>query len=188
MRRLAHLDDTECITLARRGDRQAFSALVARHQDRIHRFLLRLTHSAEDALDLTQDTFLRAFQHLDQWRPEARFTTWLFQIARNLAIDRLRRDARVAFVAWPDDLQLADPAAGPEAALETAQRYRQLEAALARLPREHREILLLREIEGLSYDDLGTVLDLHPGTVKSRLARARAALLEKMQHRLEPLP
>lgn len=182
MRALHHLDDDECIARAQQGDVAAFSELVARYQDRIYRFLVRLTRSPDDALELTQETFLSAYQALARWRPEARFTTWLFRIARNQAFDWLRRHKRVDFVAWGDeqDLGLADPASTPDVALETVQRLRGLERALARLPTDHREILLLREIEEMSYDDIAEVLDISLGTVKSRIARARAGLLEKM--------
>lgn len=182
MRALQHLEENECIARAQRGEVAAFSELVARYQDRIYRFLVRLTRSLDDALELTQETFLSAYQALARWRPEARFTTWLFRIARNQAFDWLRRNKRVEFVALGDeqDVGFADPAPTPDVTLESVQRLRQLERALARLPTEHREILLLREIEAMSYEDIAEVLDIRLGTVKSRIARARAGLLEKM--------
>lgn len=185
MRPLASLDDHECAARAQRGDGRAFSELVGRYQDRVYRFLLRLTRSPGDAMDLTQDTFLRAFQGIGGWRPDALFRTWLFRIARNLAFDRLRRDRLVEFVELDDETDAPDAAAGPEEAFATAQRIRLLESALAQLSPEHREIILLREIEGMSYDELAAVLALHPGTVKSRLARARAALLDLLENRME---
>ena len=182
MRAFHHLEDDECIARAQQGDVAAFSELVARYQDRIYRFLVRLTRSQDDAMDLTQETFLSAYQALPRWQPDARFTTWLFRIARNQAFDWLRRRKRVEFVPLDDehDLGIADPAPTPDRVLETVQRLRGLERALARLPTEHREILLLREIEEMSYDDIADVLDISLGTVKSRIARARAKLLEKM--------
>lgn len=188
MRIFQHLDDHQCVTRAQGGEAKAFSELVARYQDRIHRFLVRLTCSRDDALELTQETFLRAYQGLPRWRPDARFSTWLFQIARNQAFDLLRRNKRVEFVPLEDDHLAAAPGPGPDAALETAQRLRLLEASLARLPIEHREILLLREIEDMPYEDISAVLGLNMGTVKSRIARARAALLGKMPCRIEELP
>jgi RNA polymerase sigma-70 factor (ECF subfamily) len=175
--RIRSASDDDCVTLAQQGDRAAFSTLVSRYQDRIYRFVLRLTRSQDDALDLTQETFLHAYQGLAAWRPDAAFSTWLFRIARNLAFDGLRRSQRVEFVALEEDFDMADDAPTPDMRLETVQRYRQLEAALARLPVEHREILLLREIEAMSYEEIAAVLELNPGTVKSRIARARAALL-----------
>lgn len=177
MRNLSHLDESECISRAQRGDVSAFSELVSRFQDRIYRFLVRLTRSQDDARDLTQETFLRAFQSLPRWAPDARFTTWLFRIARNLAFDLLRRHKRVEFVALEEDATIVDPTHGPDDVLQTAQRLRLLEAALLRLPAEHREILLLREIEDMTYDDIADVLGLNLGTVKSRIARARSALI-----------
>ncbi len=182
MRALHHLEDDECIAGAQQGDVAAFSELVARYQDRIYRFLVRLTRSQDDAMELTQETFLSAYQALPRWRPDARFTTWLFRIARNQAFDWLRRRKRVEFLPLEDEQELgiADPAPSPDQALETVQRLRELERALARLPTEHREILLLREVEEMSYEDIADVLDISPGTVKSRIARARAGLLEKM--------
>jgi RNA polymerase sigma-70 factor (ECF subfamily) len=180
MRTLAHLDDLECAARARGGDGKAFAALVTRHQGRIYRFLLRLLHSPDDALELTQDTFLHAYQGMAGWRPEATFKTWLFRIARNLAFDRLRRDKLVSFVELDEGTDPPDPSAGPEALAETAERLRLLEGALQRLAAEHREVLLLREIEDLSYDEIAAVLNLNAGTVKSRIARARAALLAQL--------
>ena len=189
---LHDLDDEQCAALAQQGQRGAFTALVRRYQDRIYRFLLRLTHSPDDARELAQETFLHAYQALPRWTPQARLSTWLFRIARNLAFDWLRRGKRVEFVPLNEDdsegggegygAYCRDPAPGPDAVLETAQRYQGLEAALARLPTEHREILLLREIEEMSYEDIAAVLNLNTGTVKSRIARARAGLLEKMPH------
>lgn len=177
MRNLSHLDESECISRAQRGDVSAFSELVSRFQDRIYRFLVRLTRSQDDARDLTQETFLRAFQSLPRWTPDARFTTWLFRIARNLAFDLLRRHKRVEFVSLEEDATIVDTAQGPDDVLQTAQRLRLLEAALLRLPAEHREILLLREVEDMTYDDIADVLGLNLGTVKSRIARARCALI-----------
>jgi RNA polymerase sigma factor (sigma-70 family) len=188
MRNLAHLDDEQCAALAQQGEGKAFSVLVTRYQDRIFRFLLRLVRSRDDAQDLTQDTFLRAHQALAQWRADSRFRAWLFRIARNIAFDRLRRDKLVEFVMLEDDVDLPDTAAGPEAMLETAQRYQLLEAALASLPASHREILLLREIEEMTYDEITLVLDLNAGTVKSRLARARAALQDRLERHPELSP
>ncbi|MBK7004178.1 MAG: sigma-70 family RNA polymerase sigma factor [Burkholderiales bacterium] len=178
----APFDESDCIARAQRGDVAAFSELVARHQDRIYRFLLRLTRSHDDALELAQETFIHAWTALERWQAQARFSTWLFQIARNQAIDLLRRTQRVDFVEFDAGVadSLADSAPTPEEALYSTQRLRALERALQRLPTEHREILLLREIEDLSYDEMAAVLNISLGTVKSRIARARTALLERM--------
>jgi RNA polymerase sigma-70 factor (ECF subfamily) len=168
--------EAELVALAQKGDQQAYGALVRRHQDRIYRHLLNLTGSREDALELAQDVFIKAWEALPAWRPDAQFHTWVYRIASNAALDVLRRRQVVQFVALEDDYDAPSQQPGPEAQLQGRQRLRNLDAALARLPAEQREIILLREVEGLSYDELSAALSIDQGTVKSRLARARAAL------------
>ena len=135
--------------------------------------------SPDDAMELTQEAFFRAWQALPQWEPGAQFRTWLFRIASNAALDLLRRRKTVEFVPLEGTYEAAHPGAGPERQAEVSQEIRLLEAGLARLSPEHREVLLLREIEEMSYEEIGRVLSLTEGTVKSRLARARAALIEE---------
>ena len=170
--------DHECAARARDGDRAAFAELVRRHQDAVFRFVLRMVGSRDEALDLTQDAFVRAWQALPQWQPEAQFRTWLFRIASNAALDALRRRRMVTFEPLGETFEVAAGDPDPEKRLELKQRVAALGASLARLSAEHREILLLREVENLSYGEIGAVLGLSEGTVKSRLARARGALLE----------
>ena len=163
---------------ARAGDVAAFGALVRRHQERVFRFLHRMLDAREEAMELSQDVFVKAWQALPGWRPEAAFSTWLLQMARNAALDHLRRRQVVRFAPLEEGLEVADEAPGPEARYASRQRQAQLERALRRLAAEHREILLLREVEGLAYGELASVLGIAEGTVKSRLARARSTLLE----------
>lgn len=173
----ARADEAD-LARARAGDTAAFAALVRRHQDRVFGFILRMLDARDEAMELTQDVFVRAWQALPGWRPEARFSTWLLQIARNAAFDQLRRRRVVQFAPLDDGLDVADGAPGPEERYASRQRQTRLEHALLRIAAEHREILLLREVEDLSYGELAAVLGVAEGTVKSRLARARAALLE----------
>ena len=170
--------DEADVARARAGDTAAFAALVRRHQDRVFGFILRMLDARDEAMELTQDVFVKAWQALPGWRPEARFSTWLLQIARNAALDQLRRRRVVQFAPLDDGMDVADTAPGPEARYASRQRQALLENALQQIAAEHREILLLREIEDLSYGELAAVLGIAEGTVKSRLARARAALLE----------
>ena len=163
---------------ARAGDVAAFGALVRRHQERVFRFLHRMLDAREEAMELSQDVFVKAWQALPGWRPEAAFSTWLLQIARNAALDQLRCRQVVRFAPLEEGLEVADEAPGPEARYATRERQAQLERALRRLAAEHREILLMREVEGLAYGELASVLGIAEGTVKSRLARARSTLLE----------
>ena len=170
--------DEADVARARAGDTAAFAALVRRHQDRVFGFILRMLDARDEAMELTQDVFVKAWQALPGWRPEARFSTWLLQIARNAALDQLRHRRVVQFAPLDDGMDVADTAPGPEARYASRQRQALLENALQQIAAEHREILLLREVEDLSYAELAAVLGIAEGTVKSRLARARAALLQ----------
>ncbi len=172
-------EDRLLVERARDGDQRAFAELVRRHQDRVFRFVLRMTDSRDEAMDLTQDTFMKAWQALPRWQPQAQFRTWLFQIARNESLDLLRRRGRVEFVPIDEGLAVAANDLAPDERLEIRQQYDRLDVALRSLPAEHREILLLREVEGLSYAEMAIALETQEGTVKSRLARARVALLDR---------
>jgi RNA polymerase sigma-70 factor (ECF subfamily) len=170
--------ENDWVRRAQVGDRKAFSELVRRHQRPVHRYLLRMLGSHDDAMELTQEAFVKAWQALPQWRPEAQFRTWLFRIANNMALDALRHRKLVEFVPLEDSFDAPGSEPDPEHQALVTQEVRQLDASLRKLMPEHRQILLLREVEEMSYDEIGSVLALNEGTVKSRLARARAALLE----------
>ena len=170
--------DREVAARAQQGDHRAYAQLVRQHQDRIFRHLLNLTGSREEALELSQEVFLKAWEALPGWRPEAQFHTWLYRIASNLAYDLLRRRRIVTYEPLAEDYDVPADEAGPEARLQARQGMAALDAALARLPPDQREIVLLREVEGLSYDELAATLGIDEGTVKSRLARGRAALAQ----------
>ena len=170
--------DEDWVRRAQTGDRKAFSELVRRHQERVYRYLLRMLGSHDDALELTQEAFVKAWQALPQWQPEAQFRTWLLRIASNTALDALRRRKLVEFVPLEDGYDAPGSGPEPQRQLQAAQELQQLDANLRRLASEHREVLLLREVEEMSYEEIGRVLSLSEGTVKSRLARARAALIE----------
>jgi len=183
--RTACADEEDRTLVARTlaGDVPAFTTLVRRYQERVFRFVLRLCGTRDEALDLTQETFMKAHQALPGWRPEAQFRTWLFSIAHNATLDVLRRRQRVIFVPLaadsPDDAvaQRPDPGARPDERCADRQRIALLDRALRELPAEQREILWLRELEDMSYGEIAAALGIAEGTVKSRLARARAAAL-----------
>lgn len=183
-------DDAEIglVAQAQAGDTRAFAALVRQYQNRVFRFILRLSANREDAMDLTQETFMKAHQALPAWQPKAQFRTWLLRIAHNTTLDLLRRRQRISFVPYGElaadeqDPALPDPAPQPDERLASRQSIQLLDLALRELPIEHREILLLRELEDLSYTEIAATLDIAEGTVKSRLARARAAALAAYEH------
>jgi len=175
----------------RAGEEDAFEALVSRREREVYNLARRLLRDREDALDATQDTFLRVFRSLSSFRGDCAFRTWVFGIAINVCRSRLAsaeaRQRRATASLERDDhgeareLPLPDPAPGPESAAVGGELRLALERALQRLTPEHREIVLLREMEGLEYDDLARLLGCAVGTVKSRLARARAALRTELE-------
>lgn len=176
-------DDRLLVDRVRAGDVGAYDLLVARYADRIHAMLRNLVGGdADAAAELTQEAFVRAFSRLDQFAGGSSFYTWLWRLARNRALDLLaRRRPRSADLqegAWAADA----PAPGDRMAGEELRAA--VRAALGRLPAEQREILLLREFDGLDYQQIAEALDVPEGTVKSRLNRARAALRAALEGRI----
>jgi RNA polymerase sigma-70 factor (ECF subfamily) len=175
----------------RQGDDRAFDDIVHLYRDRIFRRVFGMLKNHEDAEEVTQDTFLRARRGLESFRGDAAFSTWLYQIATNLAHNRYwfwwrrRRHAAVsldAMVSPEGNLTLADvlPAEQPDPGEDavTQELVERVEAAMEKLSPAHREILTLRNVRNLSYEEIAAQLDLSLGTVKSRIARARDMLKE----------
>ena len=184
--------DADEVARARAGDREAFETLVSRHEAAVFRICLRLLADREDALEASQETFLRAYRAVARFRGAATFRTWLIGIAVNACRNRLvsaeHRASRhtVGLEADTADgnaaaLPLPDPAPSPEMRALGGELRQALCRALAAVSAEHREALVLREIEGLEYAEIAAVLGVAEGTVKSRLARARAALRAELE-------
>jgi len=172
--------DAPLVARAKRGDREAFSRLVERHHRRVFGTAHRMLGDREAAADMTQDTFLAAWRALGGFEERARFSTWITKIAMNRCRNALRASAAARTRPLLTDPP-ADPARGPEAVVGDREVAAHLERALGQIDPGHREILVLREIDGLSYDEMAEILELEAGTVKSRLHRARAALREKIR-------
>lgn len=175
--------DRTLVDRALAGDLRAFEALVERHAGVVHRVAARIVGRAE-ADDVSQDAFLRAFHRLDRFRGEAPFRSWLLQIAHNAAVTTLarRRDEPVASVA--DEAPAAErpvQARPPAERLERRERRDRLEGKLAQLAPAHRAVLVLRDVEGLTYEEIATVTDAPLGSVKGRLHRARRELIELLR-------
>ena len=179
------MTDQELAARARDGDQDAFEQLVRDNEKRIYTLALRMTGSREDALDLAQDAFFQAWKALPTFQGESSFATWLYRLATNLCLDHLRAQKRRTQSMGPalslDDaengpVQVADQQLQPQEAVERSERRRALERGLASLPDHHRQVLIMRELSGLSYQEIAQVLDLDLGTVKSRIARARLSL------------
>lgn len=163
------------------GDTTAFEEILRAHQDRILTLCRYLLGNAADAEDAAQDVFLKAFKGLRTFRPEASLYTWLYRIAVNTCIDRKRKPFFISLFAPGDrdDTTIVDPrsnAPSPEKLLESRQIARSIEDALKALSPKLRAAIVLKEIEGLAYEEIAEVLDVSLGTVKSRISRAREEL------------
>ena len=174
------MEEAELIRLAASGGRDAFSALMERYEQRVYHQALRLVNHPEDAADVTQEVFFKAWRGLPRFQGDSAFSTWLYKLTDNAAIDLLRREKKRrgdVSLDDPDSAALpADPAPTPQQALEAGELQKAVERGLACLSEEHRRVLILRELSGLSYEEIGAMLGLPNGTVKSRIARARLAL------------
>jgi RNA polymerase sigma-70 factor (ECF subfamily) len=187
--------DAQLMSAARAGDRSAFGQIVVRHQDRLFTAILRMVGNYEEARELAQEAFTRALMKLENFRGDAQPYTWLFRIAMNLSISRLRKDARrrVFSIDAGRNGRADDQASGlldrassdrtltPDDAVERREEHQQVLAALGRLDAEYRAILVMRDVEGFDYQQMADVLDLPLGTLKSRLFRARLALREELK-------
>ena len=178
------MDDEGLLERARHGDREAFAELVTRHQDGLYTMALRLLGRPEDACDVVQETFMRAYINLPKLRGSS-IRGWLYRVALNAGHDVLRRGVR-----RPEDplerhdgkiIDLPDPALGPDAVVEGRERARVVREALLALPVDFREAVVLRDVNQLSYEEISEALRVPLGTVKSRLSRARAMLAEALR-------
>jgi RNA polymerase sigma-70 factor (ECF subfamily) len=175
--------DADLIASALGGDRAAFGDLVRRYQDRLYHSMFHICGTAEDAQDIVQDAFVHAFVKLQTFQRQSAFYTWLYRIALNQHLSQRRRrppplslDQQRQFGGDPVDGQ-----ARPTAPLEQRDRIARVHAALLELSQEYRQVLVLREMEGWSYETIAEVLDLPIGTVRSRLHRARSELRALLQ-------
>lgn len=186
-------EDAVLVDRCRKGDMQAFGALVAKYQDRIFNMICRMVSRRADAEELAQDTFLKALERISQFRGQSQFYTWLFRIAANLAISYRRRGGRVKFqsLSASEDFEQSQADAltaamagrrnpGPDTAVVAAETSRRVLEALEELDDEYRLVVVLCDIEEMDYAQIADVLDVPVGTVKSRLHRARCILRDKL--------
>jgi RNA polymerase sigma-70 factor (ECF subfamily) len=177
------LDLETLIARCRTGDELAWEAFVRQFQGRVYGLARTYVADSEEAADLAQDIFIRLFETRKRWVSGQEFTPWMFRVARNLAVDFLRRRKvrRPAVSVAADEVALpADPGTGPEALAIGESRRGLVRAALARISAMSREVLVLRDIHGLSVEEAARVLGVPTGTVKSRASRARAELAERV--------
>jgi len=177
--------DAELIQRVLQGDGNAYRPLVERYQNRIHAMVHGMVRDAEEARDITQNAFIKAYQSLDTFRIESSFYTWLYRIAMNLAIDHCRRGKRRKTTAYDEAVAARDDdgnllelhhTESPQRALSRKQLHERIFRALDELTDEQREVVLLREVEGLSYKEIADSMGIPEGTVMSRLFYARKRL------------
>jgi len=171
------------------GEDDLFRLLVRRYQNRVHAHVAKMIGHRDDALDLTQEIFLKVYQALSRFNPEYKFSTWLFRIAGNAAIDHLRKKRlRTVPLEIPDpegqgrvsSPEYSTPDLDPYGQLRNTERGNAIAHAIAELPMEFRELIALRHFAGLSYEEIAEVKQMPLGTVKNKLFRARAVLKERL--------
>jgi len=185
------LDERAVIRRVLRGDRDAYAELVRAHQGRVRGYCRYLLRNESDADDAAQEIFLKAYQSLDRFRGDSSFSTWIYRIAANHCLDRLRSAARRPSQSW--DAMIEEHGEKAEALFTTtetpadqAERVELIGAVLAELPERSRQIIVLREVQGLSYDELASTLGCSLDAVKGRLKRARQELDQKLRHFTTP--
>ena len=167
-----------------KGDVNAFETLVLEYEKNVYNIALRMTGNSEDASDMTQEAFIKAYNSLQSFRGDSKFSVWLYRIATNVCLDFLRSRSRKPTVSLSMEdnegeeveLDVADESQSPELLLDRQMTRESVRRGLDTLSPEYRQILLLREIQGLSYDEISQALGLEVGTVKSRIFRARKKL------------
>jgi RNA polymerase sigma-70 factor (ECF subfamily) len=186
-------EDRKLVRAAQKGDPAAFRQLVEKYQRRVYQLAVGMLKDSDEAMDITQDTFVRVHRYLPSFKGDSSFFTWTYRIAMNLCLDAQRKKGRSERVDLADgdeaEIEAAmDPPsaalAGPQRAALNAELKGKIEEALQSLSENHRSILLLRELEGLSYEELAKVLGIRKGTVMSRLFHARLKMQNKLREYL----
>ncbi len=180
--------DKELVRAAQEGDQTSFRELVTRYEGKVYRLALKMVHNPQDAEDVLQETFINVYRHLDTFRGDSEFSTWIFRIATNASLMKLRSakptlsldDASSDTEEEVFPRELADWSGAPEEMLLNSEIRAQMDVALAQLPETLRAVFVLRDVQGLSIEETSRVLDISVPNVKTRLHRARFALREKL--------
>lgn len=188
------MSDKNLIKRIKSGDMDAFSELVSLYEKKALSFTYRMLKDSSDAEDAAQEAFLRVFDKIGTFRESSSFSTWFYTILNNICLDILRKRARTADTVSINqtssdndeyELQIEDSAPGPYEQLQKSTAQELLEEALTKLSDEHRAVIIMRDINGLDYEEIAKVLDVSLGTVKSRISRARLALRKILEENRE---
>ncbi|HEX3030181.1 MAG TPA: sigma-70 family RNA polymerase sigma factor [Clostridia bacterium] len=179
---------------AKDGDVEAFESLVERYQKKVYNIALRITGNSEDAAEIAQEALIRVFRSLKNFKEESSFSTWIFRITTNLCLDEIRKRKNKQVVYINDEIklddgevkiQIEDKSPGPEEKAQTNEVRRIVNDAIQSLSEEHRTIIVLRDIEGFSYEEIARIVKCPEGTVKSRINRARQSLKDILKKKKE---
>ncbi len=187
------VDDQTLVERCKKGDQQAFRTLVQRYQGRVFALALSMLHDRQDALDVSQEAFIKVHRYLGNFQGSASFYTWLYRITYNLCIDQLRRSGRMQTVDYDDRIQRessTDPGnlkpnrtdSNPSRAVRRKELAEKIQEAIDELPPYHKGVIVMREIEGMSYKEMAEAMQVSKGTIMSRLHHAR----QKLQRALAP--
>lgn len=178
-------EELELVAKVQNGDSSSFELLVLDNQTKVYNLALRTVGNEDDAFDMSQEAFIKAYNSIGSFRGDSRFSVWLYRLTVNVCLDFLRSETRKAHgsLTYLDEeeekeLEISDERFSPEAIAEKKELREAVNVGLRKLPANYRAILLLREIDGLSYEEIGAALDLEEGTVKSRIFRARKKLCD----------
>lgn len=187
-------EENRLIERIRKGDAAAFEELVSVHQKQIFSLAYRMCGNQEDAADMAQEALIKVYRNIDKFKGNAKFSTWLYRVVTNTCLDEMKKTKRRQVYSLDDEVEtndgslkreIEDNAPTPEEKAEQAERKEAIQEALMRVSDTHRKVLVLRDIQGFSYEEIAQMLECSEGTVKSRLSRAREALRKVLKENKE---
>ena len=181
MTRMTMADDRELVARMRVGDAEALRQVIERYQQRVFALVFGIVRDRHEVEDVAQEVFLKVFLRIHAFDGRSKFYTWLYRVAANAAKDHLKKRRRRPSVALDEDAGIPDETDGPRERAVVEESRRMVRQAIAALPARYREVLALRELEGMSYNEIARILKLSIGTVESRLHRARARLKRRLE-------
>lgn len=188
------LDERRLIRKAKAGDQQAFGALLSKHEMRMYNIAYRMMGNSEDAMDMVQEAMIKVYRSLGRFEGSAQLGTWLYRVTTNTCLDELRRRKLRQTVSLDERMEKGAPSppdhifAKPEEAVEQMEKNQALRAAIKKLTPEHQAAIVLRDMQGMTYQQAAKIMDCPIGTMKSRVNRARAALREELKNQTELFP